>query len=377
MTQLLFESKKLLTEKTNYFGIVVLFILFIMPIIFLNSNKKEIENNQLENYQANLEISKQVEKNMESIPEASEQLEKVKESNQLMEVLISTYLTNKESDKLVAEYQYEKLQLRDLKDGSLVGTPVIEQNKTVSTLEYLIKNNISKIYDNQNSIPALNYLAQIFKGIVPSSFILIICSLLFANIYSFEKRKNTISFFNILPKNLNHLAINKITITTFFVLLTLLIPIMLTSLFPLLKSGLGSPDYPIAYSLDGVEVSIMSIKEFIVKSVILLIFFILFLSILSFFISLFTGSVLVNAGILVAMTSLSQLPSLKIEPFSNFSHFLPFSYVNTNDVLTHGNFWDPVSNPSISFANGLLCLAIYTIIICLASFSIITTKKKI
>ena len=93
MTQLLFEWKKILTDKTNYFGMVVLFLLFIVPVIFFSSDIAQIENIQLRNYQANLEISKQAEKNMEDVPEAIGQLEKVKESNELMENLVNTYLS--------------------------------------------------------------------------------------------------------------------------------------------------------------------------------------------------------------------------------------------------------------------------------------------
>lgn len=68
MTQLLFEWKKILTYKTNYFGMVVLFLLFIVPVIFFSSDIAQIENIQLRNYQANLEISKQAEKSMEDVP---------------------------------------------------------------------------------------------------------------------------------------------------------------------------------------------------------------------------------------------------------------------------------------------------------------------
>ena len=54
MTQLLFEWKKILTDKTNYFGMVVLFLLFIdTPLIFFSSDIAQIENIQLRNYQAN------------------------------------------------------------------------------------------------------------------------------------------------------------------------------------------------------------------------------------------------------------------------------------------------------------------------------------
>lgn len=377
MTQLLFEWKKILTYKTNYFGMVVLFLLFIVPVIFFSSDIAQIENIQLRNYQANLEISKQAEKSMEDVPEAIGQLEKVKESNELMENLVNTYLSDKESEKLVAEYQYEKIQLRDLQDGSLVGIPIVEQQKKVSSLEYLIQNDISKVYDNHNSIPALNYLAQIFKGKIPAALILMICSLLLANIYSFEKRNNTISFFNILPNDLNHTAVNKIVTTTLFALITFVVPVMLTFLFLLVRNGLGNLNYPIVYSPDGFEVSIMTVLTFIMKSVVLNILFIIFLSIMSFFISLFTGSVIVNAGILVAMLLLSESPILKVEPLNNFAQFLPFSYVNADEVLLSGSFWEPISNISITFSNGLTVLSVYSIILCVASFSIIFSKKKI
>lgn len=377
MTQFLFDFKKILTEKTNYFGLVALFVLFIIPILFARSDKEEIENQQLEYYQSNLAIASQAEKSMESIPEASEALKEVKESNQLLDNLVSTYLSDTDSNKLEAEYQYEKNQLRDLEDGTLSGVPVIEQKKTVTFLEYLIDNNMSKIYGNENYIPALNFLEQNFKGVIPNSLILIICSLLFANIYSFEKRKNTISFFNILPKKLNHIAINKVTVTTLFVLITFILSVFLAFLFILLKNGLGDLNYPIVYSTNGVEVSIMTVGVFLVKTVVLIIFFILFLSLLSFFISLFTGSVLVNAGILVALILLSESQILTAEPFSNFSHFLPFSYVNTSILLTHGSSYEPLSNASITFTNGVICLMIYTLIFGVASFSAIAVKNKI
>lgn len=376
MKQLLFEWKKIVTEKTNYFGAAMVIILLILPILFLSSEKKEIENQQVDMYQAILEISSQAEKNMTRIPEAAEQLVKVKESSRLMENLISDYQSGTETEKLVAEYQYEKNQLRDLEDGSLIGASVIEQQKKVSTLEQLLQKNISKVYDTQKSIPTFNYLSQFFKGLIPSTLILIIFSLLFANIYSFEKRKNTNSFFHVIPKSLNLLAINKIGIATLFVLMTFLIPLLLVFFFLLFKNGLGDPNYPMAYSPDGIEVSIMTAKVFITKSVILLLFYLLFLSMFSFFISLLTGSVLVNAGLLVAMITLGDSPIFKAEPFSNFSHFSPFSYVNMNDVLLRGNVWEPLSNPSLTFSNGILCLTIYIVIIFITSFSLMSAKDN-
>ena len=91
-------------------------------------------------------------------------------------------------------------------------------------LENLVKNDITKVDDSfQASAPALNYVARIFSGTVSSSLIFSICALLFANIYSFEKRKNHINFFNVVPSRLGSSFLAKVSTATAFVTLSLVI----------------------------------------------------------------------------------------------------------------------------------------------------------
>ncbi|PTQ82207.1 hypothetical protein C8U37_11814 [Trichococcus patagoniensis] len=120
----------------------------------------------------------------------------------------------------------------------------------------------------------------------------------------------------------------------------------------------------------------MTVTAFNSRSLLLFLLFILFLSSLSFFISLFTGSVLINAGILLSSILLVESPFLQNDSLKSVIHLLPFSYADPYKVLIFSDYNSPIINPSVNFQNGVLCLLIYSAIFFSLSFGIVIRRKK-
>lgn len=178
------------------------------------------------------------------------------ERNELLKAYIDALISGTDKERMKAEYAYEKKLLQNMESGILSGLSIIEQRKAVLILENLVKNDITKVDDSfQASAPALNYVARIFNGTVSSSLIFSFCALFFANIYSFEKRKNHINFFNLVPNKLGSSFLAKVSTATAFVTLSLVIPLIIAFLFSAFQNGIGDFRYPIAYSQNGVDVS--------------------------------------------------------------------------------------------------------------------------
>lgn len=369
-----FEWKKITTDKTNFFGILIILILLLPPLFGSSTNMYE---NRIQELQLTLEMGERATEELKKIPLAAQALKDTEETNYLLRILIDAYTTGQSKEILKAEYDYERKILKDTESGSLIGVPLIEQKKKISTLEYLMKNDLEIVNNYQSQVPSIIFLYKILTGLVPITIIFMIISLLFANMYSSEKRKDNIYFLNSMPVSLYKISLNKIITNSTFAVLTLLFGFLIIFLLCSFKNGVGNLNYPLAYTVDGVNVSIISMSTFILKSFILMFTFIFFLSALSFLVSIFTGSILVNAVILISTVLISDSTYLKNDAIKNFAHFLPFSYVDASNVVTFGSYYKPLINSSITFGNGILYLTLYSIILILISFFIIYKKKKI
>ena len=377
MKTIFFECKKLFAEKANYFGFILLTFIFTIPLFLFTTAQENRYENELQYLRANLEYGEQAQKQMELEPAAAHILPDTIERNELLSAYIDALISGTDEERIKAEYAYEKKLLQNMESGILNGLSIIEQQKAVLVLENLVKNDINKVDDSfQASAPALNYVARIFSGTVSSSLIFSICALLFANIYSFEKRKNHINFFNLVPSRLGSSFLAKVSTATAFVTLSLVIPLIIAFSISAFQNGIGDFRYPIAYSQNGVDVSFMSVTAFNSRSLLLFLLFILFLSSLSFFISLFTGSLLMNAGILLSSILLVESPLLQSDPLINVVHLLPFSYADPYKVLIFSDYNSPIINPSLNFQNGVICLLISSLLFFSVSFVIIVAQKK-
>jgi ABC-type transport system involved in multi-copper enzyme maturation permease subunit len=377
MKTIFFECKKLFAEKANYFGFILLTFIFTIPLFLFTTAQENRYENELQYLRANLEYGEQAQKQMELEPAAAHILPDTIERNELLSAYIDALISGTDEERIKAEYAYEKKLLQNMESGILNGLSIIEQRKAVLVLENLVKNDINKVDDSfQASAPALNYVARIFSGTVSSSLIFSICALLFANIYSFEKRKNHINFFNVLPNRLESSLLSKVSTATVFVTLSLVIPLIIAFSISAFQNGIGDFRYPIAYSQNGVDVSLMTVTAFTSKSLLLFLLFILFLSSLSFFISLFTGSVLINAGILLSSILLVESPFLQSDSLKNVVHLLPFPYADPYKVLIFSDYNSPIINSSVNFQNGVLCLLMYAAVFFSLSFGIVIRRKK-
>src|SRR5699024_6644910 len=97
---------------------------------------------------------------------------------------------------------------------------------------------------------------------------------------------------------------------------------------------------------------------------------------LSFLISQFTSSFLIQTVILLMVIMIPSSPLFTAESvIADIAHLLPFSYFDLSKVLTYGDSYLPAINQQVTFANGLICLASYSVL-CLAVSALIIKKKE-
>lgn len=377
MNQFKFEWLKALTTKTNYFSLILLLILLIIPMFIMTSNEN-IESNNVQNLEANIEMEKQAKNNLKDEPEASAVYDSITEAIQLKENAITAYKYGNNTEITKAELNIDKKDLKDTLKGELQGGySVINLKQRITTKEYLLENDIQRIDPAFNQVPSIHYLYNVFNHIVPFSFIFIVLSLLMCNIYTLDKRKKNIDFLNTVPVSLNQISFSKIFTATGFAIITLLVSLLLTLVINSVIHGVGNFNYPLAYSIDGENVLLMKLTTFISKTVLLSLIFVIFLSALSFLISVFTGSIIVNTVILVSIILVADSSLLEIQILENIAHLLPFSYTDPANVVVYGSEFNPLPNSSVTFKNGMINLGIQSMIIFIIAHYLIWQKKKL
>ncbi len=376
MNQFKFEWLKVMKTKTNFFALILFLILLFLGVVFTQSDE-EMKLVRMDLIQEKISMSENAVENMKDIPEAKNAVKDTQESLELMENLRDAYNIDDNNKIAQAEYENDKNDLKDVASGSLVGPSLIEQKKLVATGEYLIHHDIDKVDRFFQQVPSINYFYNIFNGGMPSNLIFMVISLVLANIYTLEKRNNNIEFLNTIPYNLYKLVIMKTLVATSFVIIGILICFTIIFIVNGFINGFGNLNYPLAYSIDGDNVLIMSMSKFIFKIFILIIFFVLFFSSLSYLISLFSGSILLNAIILIGIVLIADSTLLDQEAFKSFAHLFPFSYLDISNVIQYGNEYNPLPSTSITFRNGMICLTVYTLVITLISNLIIWQSKKV
>lgn len=182
---------------------------------------------------------------------------------------------------------------------------------------------------------------------------------------------------NTVPVSLNQISFSKIFTATGFAIITLLVSLLLTLVINSVIHGVGNFNYPLAYSIDGENVLLMKLTTFISKTVLLSLIFVIFLSALSFLISVFTGSIIVNAVILVSIILVADSSLLEIQILENIAHLLPFSYTDPANVVVYGSEFNPLPNSSVTFKNGMINLGIQSMIIFIIAHYLIWQKKKL
>ncbi|MCO5496233.1 ABC transporter permease [Enterococcus innesii] len=367
-----FECINLLKNKVNYFPCIILTLLLLIPLIV----HRESNWNELNELRANQLANEQTIDAIKEDETAAETVADLKIANKNIEAVILA-LQSQDKDKIVeSKYIFEKKNLDDMLAGKLVGIPIVEQKKVVAKLEYLHKNNDSLVsLEDSRVLPLANYYELIFSGMVPSIIFLAISAILAATITSYEKRKRSIELINVIPKSPVFKSVMRYSSYFLFSLMSILFPLAIISVIVSVKNGIGNFYYPIATIVND-DAAIIPIVTFFYQNIIIIILWLLLLTLISFFISLFTGNYLVNIGGVLLPLLLASYNSSPVESNGNeFIQYFPTSYVNFQQVILGGSGFVPLKSPDINFINGVGTLFIFNLILISLIFFVMSRKK--
>jgi ABC-2 type transport system permease protein len=372
---LLFEYKKILKRKKNIIVFILLFFL-VSGLLFLNNFvNQRTEMSKIENYK--YQIS-QIEDAINRIPDNDKNLKSVKDIEEGFKYEIDLVKQQMEANKngswkkeLELQVTLDKNLLQKLESGKVIGgypIPVIKSRIVMN--EQLISKNIEPV-NEISSTKGIYFLKNImnvlmgFTGIVLFIFIV-------GDILAVEFEKGTIKFLFTqgIPRSI---ILNCKTIVAISCSITILI---LVGLFSFVSGsifwGTGTIEYPIPIQIDGLT-TFISVGQYLVQCSILFIFVLIFTITLAIFLSLITNSGILAISLTIILSSVFFLGVNKYGYFASFSHFIPFSYFNIDNIID-GSLSFSLNNNNISFLFGILVLTIASVFV--YSISIILIRKK-
>lgn len=373
MTIFKLESKNLVKNKANFFLILALVGIFLIPF-FLPQQEIDYE---LYDMEYSLEVNQQTIENLKNEPKAVEVINDLEATNLLILDVIHALKDGNPQSIVGAKYNFEKRTLEDLLAGKIVGIPIIAQQKKVTLLEELrIKEypyiNLFSPWNLQLS----NYFEYLFSGGVPSIIFLALSVVLIGSIVTYEKRKKTIDLISTSPDNLLKKHFSRFIAYFLFVVASVFLSLLFISVIVLFKNGFGLIDYPVVI-IQGGEIVLLTMLEFLGRNLLLLLFWLLFLTSLSFFINLFSSNYLINLGILALFIFISNFGIM--DNLSNNKLIInnsPGSYVEFQQVVLGGSLFYEILSPNITFYRGIVVLGSFSTLIILATFLVILKKKR-
>jgi len=368
------EITKILKNKIYFFISAGLLIVMLIPQLLPGPPAIS----PIDRFESRLADNERVLENLKDEPEASQVVENIEEANSYLNPLVSNLKAGEPEEALEYEYKYENRVLESLIEGTRVGTPIIEQEKKVAELDYLHTNNYTKVNElDLKSKPSVNYMKDIFLGILPSSLLLMVLSLIISNAVTYDKRNNTINLVNIFPKNLHKIFLNKYFVYLSLALISILIPLGITLIIISFKNGFGNLHYPMAHIIQESQVAIMPMYSFLAKNVIMLILWSIVILSLSSLISLFSGNILIHMSVLIAFILSSQTQLLSNLNLDSILPYLPTSYVDFPNVILGGSLMNTLPSPNINFMNGSITLLLTSLFLMAINLIVLKYRKKL
>lgn len=368
-----FERNLLLKNKINYLFPLLLTLLFLFPLFFdyelAYTEFDELNHNYTEN-QRLIEILKEDENEKEFV-------ESLETSTKLIEEILHAKNADDAHRIVEATYHYEKDLLDRLTSGQRQGIPIIEQQKRVELLSYLKEHQIRRysIFDLPANVPLANYYESIFSGMISSFLILCISALFLSSIISYEKRKRVIPLVNLLPDSI--LKKHAIRFFSYFsaTVLCMIFPLIVASVIILMKNGLGDFRYPVGTIIDQ-EIRILPMYVYLLQTFLFLVFWLLFLTTISFLLSALFEHYLVNLlGTLLCLFLAEYRLFSSIGFMEEIRHYLPTSYVDFQHVIIGGDLFEPLASGKITFTNGILTLSTWSALLLVICIVVIRRKK--
>lgn len=367
------EIKKLYREKTTVLIFILLVILTIVPFA-LGSGHNEGSN--IEVYESTYQMTQATIKTLSSDPTATEVVNDMKESNLYLKEMIDGMKEHDTSKALASELKYERKNLEDMKKGSLNGIPIVEQEKSVAVLDYLVSNNMTKKHSNPFKLGAINYFETLYSTSQFITIFFVLLSVFIAFSFTSDGLNRSISIYNMSPYSMTKLYWQKFIALYLTVILGVGIVFLLIFAIIAFKNGLGNSHYPIALLTGGEQVHLISSQFFVFKNLVFMNSWLLFLIAISALVSLLSHNLVLNLFILFTPILLHQYGILDTLISKQLSPFLITSYVDTSHVILGGDGFSPLSNNKITFSLGMLLLLISTIIMVLFSLTVLRKRNR-
>ncbi|EJG4474453.1 ABC transporter permease, partial [Enterococcus faecalis] len=144
--------------------------------------------------------------------------------------------------------------------------------------------------------------------------------------------------------------------------------IFLSVISAFFKNGLGNPDYPVAIIEKGQSVTIISLSNYLSRSLIMFGMLLLALTVFSFLLSLFTGNLIVHSLLIVGV-----ILSSGVSMISNKFFFT--SYMNFPKIINGGNGYEPMDEISLTFDFSLKMIVVYVLISLIVSAIVLRNRK--
>lgn len=338
-------------------------------------------DSEIDSFQADLSSNRNVHNNVKDIPEAAMVLSDTEEVIGYLENLVDSLESGRYDEAVKYEYQYQTKLLQDIESGSVVGTSILEQERTVAELEYLYDNDYLKSRETSAAnLSLVQYLLFLFSsGIFPSLLVLVGAALLIAQLITYDKRKNTNRLVNILPTKMSTITISKYSVSSLFSLISILLPITLVSIFMLAKNGIGNTNYPVSRIVENSSIEIITASNFIIQNLVFIVLWVITITSISFLIYQFSGNLFLHTIVLLFFLLTSQLTVLEnllSEHFSILLGYLPSSYVDFQTVVTGGKNYVFLPSSNINFMNGIISLLLTSTFFILVTTIVSLRRKK-
>lgn len=373
-----FEFKKFFSKKKNLLSI---FIFIIITTIF------SILNIQLDsNYNRNK--SSMIAFSIESIENALLKLnsESEKNENSKIEQIKKSYetellLLNKQYNAIVSDNQIEELEYQIQLDNLLLTN--IKNNMVITEISenelqdrinlnnILLDNNITPINTNWN-MSSLNFF-KIFLNGNSMLIIIILIIILTSDIVSSESENKTFYLLLTQPISKTKVILSKIISSILILLSTIGSILLIISLFLGFSQGFGDLNYPVKIVIND-NIEYIKLGKYLIYLISNFITLIIFITILSIFISTLCKQSLSSFSLTIIIT-ISNYIIVNNGMLNNLAHLIPFTYINLSSVL-QGDLIKIYNNNSINSVNMTYVLIFYSLILFVMSLFIFNKRKN-
>ncbi|MTD41975.1 hypothetical protein GIX45_25800 [Erwinia sp. CPCC 100877] len=366
-----FELIKIYREKTMYILIAILLFVLCVPLFLGNSQfdyLKYYENN----YNANLTTIKTIKDD----PTAAETVEDIKEVNGYLKELIESMKKQDKKNILKYELKFEKKNLEDMEAGKLHSGPVLDQRITVAILEFLKNNDMDKRNNDVKKLEGIQYLNLILSKPQLMLIILILICFHVAYVFNLDYRKNNFIVYCLSPNSYLKTYFIKLlaNIISMFVNVIGAFLIILTVLS--IKNGIGELNYPFSVIQNNTDVKIISTGEFVFKTALFLLLFLIFINIFGLLLSILSDNLILNISVLIFPLILGQYEVMDTFISDKFKHFILLSYTDIAHILSGGSSMKPLASPMLTYENGMIILIINIIVFLLVAIGVLLIPSQ-